>query len=389
MTDRPQPGDMRLPHSENGLIIAPMAVTRSGPATGKAPASVTATHDHGFHRVAVTRVVAETADAASIVLDVPAELTDAFAYEAGQFCTFRVEIEGVTLLRCYSMSSAPTVDDELQVTVKRVPGGAVSNWLLDHVEAGAELEVTVPAGVFLLGADERELVAFAAGSGITPVFSLLKTVLHETDRAVRLLYANRDRHSVIFGAQLDALAAAFPDRLEIVHHFDVDRGFVDTDEVRAFLGDAACPDVGHYLCGPAPFMDVVEVALLDSGAASDQIHIERFTPAEPDDESAPVVSAPDGAPVRVTIELDGHREAADHRAGTTILQTARQLGLSPPFSCESGSCATCMARVIEGTVEMHVNNALADDELAEGWILTCQAVPTSPEVSVRYGFEGA
>jgi ferredoxin-NADP reductase len=346
----------------------------------------------------VARVVAETSDASSIVLDVPAELTEAFAYEAGQFCTFRVEVYGASLLRCYSMSSAPTVDSELQVTVKRVPGGAVSNWLLDHAEPGCALDVTVPAGVFLLGPDERELVAFAAGSGITPVFSLLKTALHQTDRRVRLLYANRDRDSVIFGAELDALADAFGERLEIVHHFDVDefdvhRGFVDAAEVRAFLGDpgSLCSgrsvDAGHYLCGPAPFMAVVEAALLDSGVASERIHVERFAPV--DDLASGDRLATDVAPVRVTIELDGKSEVAEHRAGTTILQTARQLGLSPPFSCESGSCATCMARVLEGTVEMHVNNALADDELDEGWILTCQAVPTSPEVRVRYGFEGA
>jgi ferredoxin len=120
------------------------------------------------------------------------------------------------------------------------------------------------------------------------------------------------------------------------------------------------------------------------------VHIERFTPAEehtPD--RANGASHDVDAPCRVTIELDGHRDVADHRAGTTILQTARQLGLSPPYSCESGSCATCMARVLEGTVDMHVNNALTDDELEEGWILTCQAVPTSPELSVLYGFEGA
>ncbi len=139
-------------------------------------------------------------------------------------------------------------------------------------------------------------------------------------------------------------------------------------------------------------MDVVEAALVGSGVANERIHVERFAPAADlasVDGAAGDASNADDEAVRVTIELDGKREVAEHRAGTTILQTARQLGLSPPFSCESGSCATCMARVLEGTVEMHVNNALADDELDEGWILTCQAVPTSPEVSVRYGFEGA
>jgi ferredoxin-NADP reductase len=332
------------------------------------------------------------------VLEVPAELAPAFAYRAGQFCTFRVVVDGSTLLRCYSMSSAPGVDEELQVTVKRVPGGAVSNWLLDHVEPGHELEVTVPAGVFLLAPDRSELIAFAAGSGITPVFSLVKAALHQTDRRVRLLYANRDRDSVIFGAHLDALAAEFPERLAIVHHLDVDGGFVDGDDVRAFLDAAEPADARYYLCGPPPFMDVVEETLLAVGVQPERIQVERFTPAQESDErpeGSTAGASPDDdadhdeARSRVTIELDGRRDVADHHPGTTVLQTARQLGLSPPFSCESGSCATCMARVLEGTVEMRVNNALTDDEVAEGWILTCQSVPTSSEVSVLYGFEGA
>lgn len=374
-----------MPHWENGLIIRRVAVARSG------SSSPTLRRDHGFHAVRVRRIVRETAEAATIVLDVPAELEATFAYEAGQFCTFRVTVDGTTLLRCYSMSSAPRVDDELRVTVKRVPGGAVSNWLLDHLDAGAEVEVTAPAGVFVLDPGERELVAFAAGSGITPVFSLAKAALHETDRPVRLLYANRDRPSVIFDRQLDELATAFPQRLEVVHHLDVDGGFVDGDAVRRFLGGAPpAADAGFYLCGPTPFMDVVEAALLAEGVAPGRIHVERFTPADPaelDGEDGDGGGDGAASPARVTIELDGRRGSTDHRAGTTILQTARQLGLAAPYSCESGSCATCMARLVEGTVRMYVNDALTDDEVEEGWILTCQSVPTSPEVSVVYGYE--
>src|SRR4051794_20798666 len=169
-----------------------------------------AVRDHGFHRLPVRRVVQETADACSFVLDVPAELDVAFGYAAGQFCTFRFEIDGAHHLRCYSMSSSPDVDAELQVTVKRVPGGIVSNWMIDHVAAGDEVEVTVPAGVFNLTPGAGEVVAFSGGSGITPVLSLLKTALATTQRRVRLLYANRDRDSVIFGALLDDLARRHP-----------------------------------------------------------------------------------------------------------------------------------------------------------------------------------
>jgi ferredoxin-NADP reductase len=342
--------------------------------------------------VRVAEVVAETEDAGSLVLDVPPELADTFVYEAGQFCTFRVVVEGEPFLRCYSMSSAPDLDDELRVTVKRVPGGVVSNWLLDHVEPGAELEVTRPAGVFTLAPDESELVAFAAGSGITPVFSLMKRALASTPRSVRLLYANRDAESVIFERDLDALAARHPDRLDVQHRLDVDHGFVDAEAVAAFAG-ADRAGRGYYLCGPGPFMDVVAGALLAGGVDRERIHIERFTPLEPTEPTEPTAPAADEADdvavTRVTIDQDGRVETGDHHPGTTILQMARQLGMVPPFSCESGSCASCMARILEGSATMRVNNALTDDEVAEGWVLTCQAVPTSATIHVEYGFEGA
>jgi ferredoxin-NADP reductase len=334
-------------------------------------------------------VIDETAEAGSFVLDVPDELRDAFAYEAGQFCTFRVVVDGEPQLRCYSMSSAPGVDDELRVTVKRVPGGAVSNWMLDNVVAGTELDVTCPAGVFLLDPNETQLVAFAAGSGITPVFSLIKAALSSTTRRVRLLYANRDAASVIFADELEGLASSHAERIDVVHRLDVEHGFVDDETVAAFV--EGCSDrAGFYLCGPTPFMDVVESALLAAGVEPDRIHVERFTPTDPPvaGDAAVEETAGDSTVARVTIELDGRCETTDHRPGTTILQTARELGMAPPFSCESGSCATCMARLADGSASMFVNNALTDDEVAEGWVLTCQAVPSTPTVHVIYGFEG-
>lgn len=341
-----------------------------------------ALRDHGFHPVRVARVVAETADAGSFVLEVPPELQEAFAYEAGQFCTFRVWIDGQPQLRCYSMSSTPGVDDELQVTVKRVPGGLVSNWMLDHLHAGDEVDVTLPAGVFQLTERPEALVALAGGSGITPVISILKAALATTERPVRLLYANRDVDATIFRAALDALAEAHPDRFTLEHHHDVDRGFLDGEAIRRFSADV--PEADVYICGPGPFMDLVEGALQEDGVDPQRIHIERFTATEPvvDPEPAEAV----GATV-VSIELDGRTDSIEHRPGTTVLQTARSMGMSPPFSCEAGSCATCMAKVLEGTVKMQCNNALTDEEVVDGWVLTCQSVPTSPTLRVRYGFE--
>jgi 3-ketosteroid 9alpha-monooxygenase subunit B len=350
---------------------------------GNAPERV-AVRDHKFHGLRIQTVIRETDDASSFVLDVPDELRDAFAYEAGQFLTFRVRIHNEVYLRSYSMSSSPEVGDAFQITVKRVPGGAVSNWMIDTLGSGDVVEATCPAGVFCLGPDEGDVVAFSGGSGITPVFSIVKTTLATTARRVHLLYANRDRDSIIFGEALDDLVARYPGRLNLAHRLDVEHGFVDDAAVRSFAADVAAPQ--FYICGPGPFMDIVEGALLGNGVDEGQIHIERFTPAVPP-------AAPD-APVatgksRVTIELDGRTDTVDHRAGTTILQTARQMGMAPPFSCEAGSCATCMAKLVEGEVAMHVNNALTDDEVADGWVLTCQSVPKSPSVRVIYGYEGA
>jgi 3-ketosteroid 9alpha-monooxygenase subunit B len=358
-------------------------------ATSAAPTSQPgAVRDHGFHPLRIRRVVRETAEAASFVLDVPAELRAAFGYEAGQFLTFRAHLRGEVHHRCYSMSSSPSVDDELQVTVKRVPGGLVSNWMIDSLAPGDVVEASVPAGVFCLAPGDGEIVAFSAGSGITPVLSLLKTALATTSRRTRLYYANRDREAVIFDAELDALAAHNPDRLEVVHHLDVERGFVDAGAVAAFVEATAAAE--FYVCGPTPFMDIVEGTLLAHGVDADRIHIERFTPAEPPPaaEPGPVAGVDDATTAtRVTIELGGRTDSVDHRPGTTILQTARQMGMAPPFSCESGTCATCMAKLVEGSVKMHVNDVLTDDEVADGWVLTCQSVPTS--TSVRVVYEGS
>ncbi len=336
---------------------------------------------HGFHRLRIRRVVRETADASSFVLDVPEALRPAFTYEAGQFCTFRVWVHGEPHVRCYSMSSSPDLDDELRVTVKRVAGGVVSNWMNDHLAAGDLVEVTRPAGFFCLGKGDGDLVAFAAGSGITPVLSLLKTAVTTTSRQVHLLYANRDSDAVILRSEIDALSAQHAERFTVSHHFDLENGLVGPDAIRPLADVTGSTD--FYICGPGPFMDIVEQTLLTSRVDATRVHIERFTPI------AGLAAATEGASLasRVTIELDGRSGTTHHRPGTTILQTARQMGMSPPFSCESGSCASCMAKLVEGTASMRVNNALTGDEVAEGWVLTCQALPTSPSVHVTYTYE--
>ncbi|HEV3282136.1 MAG TPA: ferredoxin--NADP reductase [Acidimicrobiales bacterium] len=337
--------------------------------------------DHGFHAIRVREVVPETRDSSSFVLDVPDDLRDRYGYEPGQFLTFRCWVDGKPHLRCYSMSSSPAIDPCMQVTVKRVPNGIVSNWMIDRVGPGDRIEATLPAGVFGRRARDGDIIAFAGGSGITPILSILKTFLESSPGRARLFYANRHEQSVMFESELASLTERHG--LSVVHHLDADVGLVDAAEIRDFAAD--CNHADLYLCGPGPFMALAEQTLLQVGASHEAIHIERFSPVE--ETLLPQPPPDDAGPTQVTIDLDGDVEVADHRPGTTVLQTARQLGLSPPFSCEAGNCATCMAKLAVGAVTMYTNNALTDDEVADGWILTCQAVPTTPSVHVIYGWE--
>jgi ferredoxin-NADP reductase len=293
------------------------------------------------------------------------------------------------------MSSSPETDGELMVTVKRTPGGHVSNWMHDHLAAGDLVEVTAPAGVFCLRESSAPLIAFCGGSGITPIMSLVKSALATTSRRVRVLAANRDAESVIFGPALQELAGRYPGRLDVRHHLDAREGLVTDDRVRAFLGGDR--DADFYICGPAPFMDLIERTLLAAGADPGQIFIERFEtgasePAAPRQDSPPKDSPPKDSPPKdsaqqagtVTIVLAGKRHTLPRRDGETVLECARRAGLSTPFSCEAGNCATCIAQITEGGAVMRVNDALDDDEVADGWVLTCQGEPVSQHLTVVF-----
>ncbi len=224
------------------------------------------------------------------------------------------------------------------------------------------------------------LLAFAGGSGVTPILSLAKSALATTDRAVRILCADRDRASVIFEAVIDELVGRYPGRLSVDRHIDAEHGLLDPDAVTKFVGsdtDAEC-----YVCGPEGFMAVVRSALPDGA----RVLVEDFDASPPVKAPAPEVA--DG-PAReaggtVTIHLERKKVSVPQVAGETLLESARRAGLSPPFSCEAGNCGTCMARLIEGKATMRNNDVLEDDELADGYILTCQAVPDTPSVTVQY-----
>ncbi len=334
-------------------------------------------HEHDYHLLTVAGVVDETADTRSFVLEIPPALEETFAYAAGQYCAFRATIGGESVVRCYSMSSSPDTGDRFAVTVKRVAGGKMSNWMNDVLAPGDAIEVMPPAGLFVLHAAEVPIVAFAGGSGVTPVLSIIKSALATTAREIALVYANRSADSVIFAAELERLSAASDGRLSVRHHLDSERGLLDAAACAALVRDRAHAD--FYVCGPDPYMDVVAAGLAGRGIAPSQLFVERF--------DLPVVepaASETSETESIVIRLDRRKHTIRYERGDTILGAARRAGLKPPFSCERGKCATCMAHLDEGRVTMRANNALSVDEVEAGWVLTCQAVPISREIVVDY-----
>lgn len=340
--------------------------------TATAPAAFGRDESGPYFHLRVARVIDETADARSFVLEVPESLRERFAYKAGQFLTFRIEVDGHRLVRCYSLASAPGLDPEHKVTVKRVADGRVSNWMNDRVRPGDVLEVMHPAGVFCLRERSTPIVLFGGGSGITPVISILKIALATTQRPIKLVYANRDRDSVIFARELESIAAAHPDRFELVHRLDVVDGFLDVEGVVAAVGRRT--DADFYVCGPGPFMDVVERGLERLGVARDQVFIERFT--SPAEAAPPAMAVDTSKGPKVTVKLDGKETVIEMGEGETILAAARRVGLEPPFACEEAYCGCCMAKVVSGRVEMRMNDGGIDQrQIDEGYVLTCQGIP--------------
>ena len=263
-------------------------------------------------RLRISDVKSETADCVSLVFDVPTDHRDRFRYSAGQYLTLRVTVDGVEHRRCYSMSSSPALAEPLRITVKRDPGGVVSNWINDTVVAGAEIHAEAPQGRFVLDSSERDIVAFAGGSGITPVFSLIRTALASTDRKVLLFYANRSADSVIFDAPLRRLIDQYADRLTVHHHLDSDRGVVTPAALTRFLEGVG--ESEYFVCGPTLFMDAVEATLRASAVSAGHVHLERFVTAVPA-ETAP--AAGDEATEQVIIELDRRTTTAEYRVGNT------------------------------------------------------------------------
>jgi 3-ketosteroid 9alpha-monooxygenase subunit B len=329
--------------------------------------------DGPYHRLRVAEIIEETDDAKSIVFEIPDELKERFEYRAGQFLSLRLEVDGHRLVRCYSLASAPEADPaqtQHKVTVKRVVEGRASNWLNDHVRAGDEIEVMPPNGIFCLREGETPIVLFGGGSGITPIISIIKTALRTTSRLIKLVYANRNDQSIIFKNELSALLSANADRLEIVHRLDDVHGFVDAALVVQEVGTKS--DADFYICGPGPFMDVAEQGLSDFTIDSDRIFIERFESPDTPVDAEPVDTSKGRV---VMVKLDGKETEVPVGEGETILAAARRAGLEPPFACEEAYCGCCMAKVVEGHVDMLENDGGIDQrQVDDGWVLTCQGI---------------
>lgn len=336
------------------------------------------------HLLTIVEVIEETADAKSLVFEIPAELSDRFRYAPGQFLTLRVPLSERPLLRCYSLCSTPGVDAAPRVTVKRVEGGRASNWICDRLKPGDTLEVLPPAGVFTPKRLDGEFLLVAGGSGITPLFSILKAVLKQGQGRVHLLYANRDQGSIIFRDELSRLAAAYPERLTVYHWLDSVQGRASVAQLAALLRPWRSAELESFICGPAPFMEAVAAALQQLELPREQIHIERFISL--DEETDAPAAAEDGpaTAVALEVELDGAVHQLQGSTGETLLESMLNAGLDAPFSCRSGGCAACMCMVMEGEVQMRKNDVLDAEEIQAGWVLGCQAVPVSDKLKISF-----
>ncbi|MVN77431.1 phenylacetate-CoA oxygenase/reductase subunit PaaK [Hymenobacter sp. HMF4947] len=353
-----------------------------------------------FHKLTIKSITRETPDCVSLAFEVPAELRDTFRYTPGQYLTLRREHEGEELRRSYSLCSSP-LEEEWRVAIKQVPGGRFSTLAVaDGLRPGDTLDVMPPQGRFtaqLHPAQAKLYVLFAAGSGITPVFSIAKTVLlTEPNSRVYLVYGNRGRNSIIFKEAIEGLKNKFLERLSVYHVLSREQGDADLFFGRIDKGKAAqflqkivpADRIDEcFICGPEDMILGVKEALAEAGVAPEKIHFELFATAGGRQAARGPVRpvGEDDQKSQVTVRLDGRAYRLDMSYyGDTVLDAALAAGVEAPYSCKNGMCSTCRARVTSGTAEMDVNYSLSETEVAKGYILTCQARPTAATVTVDF-----
>jgi 3-ketosteroid 9alpha-monooxygenase subunit B len=334
-----------------------------------------------YYRVPVAEVIRETGDASSLVLDVPPSLAAMFAYRPGQFVTVRVPSERTgSVARCYSLCSSPHAGDRPAITVKRTAGGYASNWILDNVTAGRALDLLPPAGTFSPRSLDGDFQLFAAGSGITPVISILKSVLAAGHGRVALVYANRDERSVIFADELRGLAASADGRLAVMHWLDSLLGHPSAAAIAALARPYATWE--PYVCGPDPYLTAVRSALGQLGVPAKRVRTERFLSLaeNPFEESR----TDGGMAASLSVDLDGTTRVLPWPPGTRMLDVLIAAGLQAPYSCRQGVCGACACQLTAGEVEMAHNEVLEAADLADGYVLACQSVPLTAEVRITY-----
>ncbi|MBT0607180.1 ferredoxin--NADP reductase [Aequorivita echinoideorum] len=340
-----------------------------------------------FHTLTVSEVKKETPNSVSISFTVPPGLADKFKFKAGQYVTIKHKHLGEELRRAYSICSSPK-SGILKIGVKKVANGAFSIFANTQLKAGDLLEVMPPTGKFILEENLKNYVAFAAGSGITPVISLIKSTLEERPEANFLLvYGNQNVDETMFYNEILELQKKYIGRFHVEFVFSRKEeenarfGRIDRSIVNLFLKNkyAETNFESFYLCGPEEMIDEVSATLKHNGINEKQIHHELFSTAE----KGLLVESHDGN-TNITITLDDEEEIFVMPQTKSILEAALDQGLDPPYSCQGGICSTCIARIKEGKAEMRKNQILTDSEIAEGLILTCQAHPTTPTILVDY-----
>lgn len=353
-----------------------------------------------FHPLRVREVLPETSEAVIVAFEVPTDLREVFSFTQGQYLTLRHTIGGQDLRRSYSICAG--VDDgELRVGVRKVKGGVFSQWINSHLKPGDQIQVMAPQGRFfvpLAPESARHHLGIAGGSGVTPILSTMKTVLGREPRSrFTLLYGNRSLRSTMFKEELEDLKNKYLTRLVLHHVFSdehtdapLNMGVMDRAKIGEFLhGLVPAAGIDHaFVCGPFQMNDEAEAALLAAGVPAERIHIERFGLAPQARQVGAVVHEDkpgDAETSRITIVRDGlSRELAFHKGQASILDAASAAGLEVPFSCTSGVCGTCRAKLVEGQVRMDRNFALDKSEVAHGFVLTCQAHPLTPQVVLSF-----
>lgn len=348
----------------------------------------------GFHSLTVAGIQQEAGGSAtSVTFDLPPALAETFRWQAGQHLPVRFETAGREYRRCYSISSPPGAP--LRITVKRVKGGVVSNRISDSLAPGSTVEAMPPAGRFVLAPGalaRRTHYFFAAGSGITPLFAMIRAVLdHEPYSAAHLIYGNRSARGIIFREELEALAAAFPDRFTLRHVLSTPRlwsgftpwrsGRITRDAISAaFAGTPpVAQDVQYWICGPGTMNAGIRKALMELDVPAGRIRMESFGLSSPSGSTGPA-----GVAATASVTVNGSHREIPVAAGQTLLEAALASGLTPPHSCQSGVCGACRARLTSGRVEMRAQMALSSSEVEQGDILTCQSLAETSELAIVY-----